>query len=355
MARLIPVLLIAFVLAHGAVCHAEHDAVERAEDAIAAGDVVPERDLAPLIEALRTARDLEEKKELVAAIADLGEARGRSPNVVKRYLLENSPPLLLEVVKNGNDHFLQGDAIFALRGMRAPRAVLEQAAALAEADPHPYVQSRGQILRNFVRSMPEEEAGATTPPADTEAARAAITFLDRRGITISTDSLRKAAKRADPETVEALLAAGVAPDTGLSTLSETPLYYATSQACTSQGADTDWLLETIQHLIDAGADLTLTDDANNSALNLAAHWCGAKVVGLLADAGMEVNHRNVQGISALGLSFIHGKLDAAAVLIDKGARLTSEEVTMVQSLATTPEAQALLKRAARKMVEKPPG
>lgn len=71
-----------------ALCHAEHVAVRRAEQAIAAGNVVPERDLKPLLNALRRARHSDEKRQLVNAIANFGEARGDSPNAVKSYLLE---------------------------------------------------------------------------------------------------------------------------------------------------------------------------------------------------------------------------------------------------------------------------
>ena len=48
----------------------------------------------------------------------------------------------------------------ALRDMGASRAVLEQAATIAEHDPDDYVRSRGEILRNFIQSMPDAGAAA---------------------------------------------------------------------------------------------------------------------------------------------------------------------------------------------------
>lgn len=343
-----PIALILAAVALPSASWAKHYAIARAERAVASGDLVPERDLAPLLEALKRSRDTDEKRELVEAIADLGEADGPSPNVVKSYLREAAPPVLFDVIENGDDPFLQGDAVFALRGMRASRAVLEQAAALAEADPNQYVQSRGQILRGFIRTMPEEDAGEATGPVDPERAARGVAYLDQRGIAVSTESLRQAARRADADSVRALLDAGVAPDTGVESLDQTPLGYALSRACTSQGAETDWLVETVQLLVDAGADLSRTDDNSNTALMLAVHWCGSRLVGLLAAAGVEVgflNQRNGSGLSALGLALVTGKLDSAEVLVDRGARLGVEEAEMVEGVATDPRAKALFQKA----------
>ena len=61
---------------------AEHPAITRAESAIKAKNVDPVRDIAPLLAALKSSRDVDEKRELVEAIADLGEADGSSPNSV---------------------------------------------------------------------------------------------------------------------------------------------------------------------------------------------------------------------------------------------------------------------------------
>src|SRR6188474_1798479 len=81
---------------------AEHPAIERANRAIAAGRVTPARDVEPILQALRRSHDVDERRELVDAIADLGETDGDAPNAVKSYLVEEAPPVLLEVAKNGN-------------------------------------------------------------------------------------------------------------------------------------------------------------------------------------------------------------------------------------------------------------
>ena len=83
-----------------------------------------------------------------------------SPAEVKHYLLEQSTPLLLKIAATGPSVFARGDAVTALRDMGASRAVLDQAATIAEHDRDDYVRSRGEILRNFMKSMPAAGAAA---------------------------------------------------------------------------------------------------------------------------------------------------------------------------------------------------
>jgi hypothetical protein len=345
-ARRAAVLALAFVAATGVAAHAEHPAIARAERAIASGQIDPARDLAPLLDALRKSRSVDEKRELVGAIADLGEADGGSPNAVKAYLAEQAAPLLLEVIRTGGNNFLQGDAVHALRGMSVPRAVLEQAAALAEADPDSYVQSRGEILRGYLASLPVEDAATATRATEPQAKAAAIAYLDERGLTASTDALRDAARRADPEAVKALLDAGLAPDAGAADASQTPLYAALAQGCHLQGAETDWLVETVGILIAAGADVNRLDDNRNPPLIHAAHYCGPRIATLLVDAGAKVDARNGSGITPLALALIMGNFDAAEALVAKGARLGKDEATMVSGV-TDPRGKALIAKATK--------
>ncbi len=326
---------------------AKHPTIEHAERAIEAGRVVPSRDVRPILEALRRSRDLEERRELVGAIDDLGETDGNAPNAVKSYLVEEAPPVLLEVARTGNDPFLQGDAISALRGMAVPRSVLEEAAAIAEADPNEFVKSRGEILRGYIRSLPAEDPGTTARPVETAAAKAAIAYLDKLGVGVSTEALREAARDGNAEIVKALLDAGVAPDTGVKNLDDTPMYLATRIGCSNQSGETDWLVDTVRHLVAAGADLAIEDDNHNTALLFAADECGPRIVTLLAEAGANVNAKNGSGLTPLGFAFMKGKLDNAEVLIAKGARLTADERNMIKSFATSPRARALLDKASK--------
>jgi ankyrin repeat protein len=145
--------------------------------------------------------------------------------------------------------------------------------------------------------------------------------------------------------VQALLDAGVAPDTGVRTLNETPLFLAVTTGCSSQGQETDWLVETVRHLLAAGADLTLHDDNNNTALTHAAHECGPRIVELLVAGGAKVSGRNGSGLSPLRMALVMGNLDAAEVLVKKGARLAGEELAMVKASVTDARGKALVRNA----------
>ena len=137
---------------------------DRAKRAIAAGNVVPERDLAPLVDVLRAPASTDDLRTAIDKIETLGSASGSSPAAVKHYLLEQSTPLLLKIGATGPTVFARGDAVMALRDMGASRAVLDQAATIAEKDRDDYVRSRGEILRNFMKSMPAGGAAAEVKP-----------------------------------------------------------------------------------------------------------------------------------------------------------------------------------------------
>jgi len=347
--RALLVMGIGAVLLFGsaAASYAKHPAIVRAEAAIAAKNVDPARDIGPLLDALKRSRTVDEKRELVDAIADLGETDSDSPNSVKQYLIQNAPPVLLDVAKTGANPFLQGDAITALRGMGVSRAILEQAAAIAEADPDSFVQSRGEILRNYIQSLPAEDTASATRAVDPERKAAGIAYLDKRNIAVSTQSLRDAARRADPETVKALLDAGIAPDTGATDASQTPLYFVLAQGCHSQGAETDWLVETVRLLVDAGADVGRLDGNKNPPLMHAAQYCGPKVAALLVDAGARVDARNGSGVTPLAMALIMGNFDAAEALVSKGARIGKDDQMMVSGV-TDERGKALIQKASGK-------
>src|SRR6266404_51600 len=143
------------------------DLYARAKRAIASGNVVPERDLAPLIAVLRGPSSEEDLRSAIDKIETLADASGSSPAEVKHYLLEQSTPLLLNIAATGPSVFARGDAVTALRDMGASRAVLDQAATIAEHDRDDYVRSRAEILRNFMKSMPAatSTAAAVYPTA----------------------------------------------------------------------------------------------------------------------------------------------------------------------------------------------
>jgi hypothetical protein len=331
------------LLLYAVPASAVHPAVARVERVLAAGVEDPARDLQRLLDALAAARTVEEKRELVSAIADLGDVRGKSPNAVKSWLREHSPPLLLAVARDGGDPFLQGDALTALREMGVGRRILEEAAAIAEASPDAFVRSRGEILRNNIAALPPETEEPLRP-VDPAAAAEAIALLDELGVTVSTAALRSAARDAQEEVVAALLAAGVPPDTGLPTLTDTPIYHATFLGCQAQGQETDWLVQTVDHLVRAGADLTRVDDNSNTVLVLAARDCGPRVIARLLDGGARLDARNGSGMTPLTMALVMGNFDAAEMLVARGAKLAARDRPTVSGV-TDERGRALIRRA----------
>lgn len=86
--------------------------------------------------------------------------------------------------------------------------MLEQAAAIAEADAGAFVKSRGEILRNFIASMPAEGTAGAIRPTDTAAEQRGLEYLKARGLGASPGQLRLSARQGDAETVRAPVDAG---------------------------------------------------------------------------------------------------------------------------------------------------
>jgi hypothetical protein len=317
--------------------------IEHAKQAVASGDASPERDLAPLVSALKQAQDPEDQSHLIEAVTDLGAATGTSPAAVKRYLLAQATPRLLEVAKTGKTAFLKGDAVMAFREMGASRALLEQAAAIAEADPDSYVQSRGEILRNYIKSMPAD-AAVPIRPADSASEQGGLAYLKEHNLGASADQLRVSAQAGDNTAVKALLAAGLDVNAG-GVFAQTPLYSLAFSGCGAAGGENDGLVETARTLIASGANVKLTGDNGNTALISAAQMCGPRIVGALLAAGAPVNAQNGSGMTALSMALLMQKLDAAEVLVTKGARLNAQQATMLSGSATNPRAKELIRKA----------
>ncbi len=329
--------------ASGLATQADRALVTRAKEAIESGSVDPERHLRPLIDALRKARSEDDQSYLVDSIESMGEADGSSPASVKKFLLVEATPLFLDIARKAKSVFLRGDVLLALRDMGASRPVLEQAATIAEADPDSYVQSRGEILRNFIASMPVEAELEEIAPSDPAKERTAIEYLKDRRLGVSADQLRISSLEGDFEAVQALLEAGV--DANAGEASESPLVRAVFSGCGKEGGENDSLIRTVEVLVAAGADPNRKDDNNNTALMSAAQMCGPAIVERLIAAGAEVNYKNGSGISPLAMALILGKVDSAQVLVDKGARLDKAQVEMLSGLPPNPRAQEIIKKA----------
>ena len=320
---------------------------DRAKRAIAAGTVIPERDLAPLIGVLRAPASTDDLRTAIDRIQSLSDARSASPAAVKHYLLEQATPLLLKIGGEGPTPFARGDALIALRDMGASRVVLGQAVAIAERDRDDSVRSRGEILRNFMKSMPAGGAAADVKGSGGEREMAAIATLKKRGLAVSADQLQRSSLHGIPADVQALLDAGVNVNSGAG-LSDSPLYFAVFSGCGAKKGETDGLVNTVTVLVAAGADLKRKDDNGNTILTSAGQMCGPKIVGILIAAGADVNVANRGGMTPLSMALLMQRPDAAEVLVANGARLSASQVQMLGAAVTDPREKAIVQRAARK-------
>jgi hypothetical protein len=318
---------------------------EQAKRAIASGNVVPERDLAPLIAVLRSPASEDDLRTAIDKIETLADASGASPAEVKHYLLDRSTPLLLKIGAEGPSVFARGDALIALRDMGASRAVLEQAAAIAERDRDDYVRSRGEILRNFIKSMPAAGAAADVKAGGGEREKRAIAALKARKLGVSADQLRRSALEGNAVDVQSLLDAGVNVNSGAG-LADSALYFAVFSGCGGKQGETEGLINTVNVLIAAGADVKRKDDNGNNILMSAAQMCGPKIVASLIAAGAEVNLTNRSGMNALGMALLMHHPDSAEVLVSKGARLSASQVQMLSASAADPRSKSIVRRAA---------
>ena len=322
------------------------DLYARAKRAIASGNVVPERDLAPLVAVLRGPSSEEDLRAAIDKIETLADASGSSPAEVKHYLLEQSTPLLLKIGATGPSVFSRGEAVMALRNMGASRAVLDQAATIAEHDRDDFVRSRGEILRNFMKSMPAAGAAADVKSGGPREQQAVLD-LKKRKLGISADQLRRSSLEGNAADVQSLLDAGVNVNSG-SSLGDSALYFAVFSGCGGKQGETDGLVNTVNVLIAAGADVKRKDDNGNNILMSAAQMCGPRIVTALITAGADIKVTNGSGMTPLSMALLMRHPDSAEVLVAKGARLNASQVQMLNASVTDPRAKAILQRAAGK-------
>ena len=315
--------------------------IQRATAAVDGGTVDPARDLAPLLERLRATRDEDEKEDLVRVIEDLGEYDSHRPAAVKAYLREHAPAALLVVAKNGLHWSLRSKALMVLRDLNVSDAWLDEGIAVGKADEKPHVQHAGRLLEQWK----ESRGGEPVLPKTSSNEQAALEVLRRTGTRVSMDSLSQAAMDAQTEIVAALL------DTGMDV--NAPLFgnrRILDSAITGCAIDRNpgARLATIELLIARGADVKHKDGNDNTILMFAVD-CPVPVVAKLIDAGVPIDAENVMKFSALKSAFAKGKWDVAALLVDRGARMTKKEIDdLFFEKPEDPEKLALLRRATKK-------
>ena len=323
--------------------------IDQATAAVENGTADPARDLAPLLERLRTTTDESEQDDLIDAIEDLGQDEGYSPAAVKAYLREAAPPVLLAVARSTAPGDVRCDALMVLRDLNVADSVLDEAVAIANADTsadQKAIRFRGELLANWKESggRPVVEPNPSISPAQE---KAALDFLRQHRRRVSVDVLSGAAMDGEADVVAALLDAGIDVNVNLGG-GVGLLDRAAGMDCVDEDVGTDARLATIDVLLRRGADVRRKDSRGNTIL-IGAVYCPPPVVDKLIAAGASIDAVNMQGFSPLHMAFTTGNWDVAELLVERGARLSQQEIDkLFFEKPTDPDKLALVKRATKK-------
>lgn len=324
--------------------------IDRAEAAIDAGSVDPRRDLAPLVERLRTTQVEGEQDSLVRAIATLGRDDGRSPANVKAYLSQAAPPALLAVARGKSEPQIRGDALMALRSLNVDDATLDEGIAIGAASTEHTVQFSGRLLEDWKANRPPRQPlNAEATPEAAAREQKALAVIQARRSMVSGYSLGRAAADADTELVEALLDAGVDVNAPLPAGS-IPLAEAAGSGCVSVERHPPLAdrLATIDLLIARGAHVERLDNGGNTLLVGAVH-CPLAVMEKLLAAGVSAKTVGETGFGPLQFALANGKWDLAELLVSHGARMSQKSVDeLFFEKPDDPAKLALLKKATAK-------
>lgn len=350
MRRIVAIILLS-CLSAGAMAKraaSASDVVAQIEAKVEQGGVDPARDLAPLLDGLRAAKDESSQRTYIGAIEEIGDFRGSAPAAVKAWLVANAPPVLLDIARSTAGWSVRGDALMALRSLDAPDAVLDEAVAIARAasgDGDEFLHSRGDLLQDWKENRDRGgERPANAQPLDPRKEQAALEFLRSRGYGASADDLGRALGDGEVEVVQALIDAGIdVASPGNAPL--TPLGMATMLAC-SKKIPVDRQLAVLDLLISHGADVKHRDAQGNTLLIAAVQACPVAVFERLIAAGAEPNPVNAQQFTPLKMAMVAGRWDIAEFLVGKGARMTAKEADQLfMEKPQDPAQVAILKRA----------
>ncbi len=326
---LLPILL----LAHGsAFSESARNLVATVKQRIESNEASGPKDFEPLLVLLRSDISDDEAATLLDGIRQIGSPDGDSTAEFKQYAYKHAPQVLLDVVRSKRRAGVRKDAMFGLRSLNAPDAILQQAIASLESDQGPdqkTLRNAADLLRGWLESPRDfvtkpDELRPKTP----EIEQAAIAFLKARKVHVSLSALNQAARKGEAADVLALLDAGF--DVNASSGGSGIPVAAAVQGCASDDKQNEAQqarrMKTIDALISRGANLRHADARNNLLLHDVAHYCNSAIAARLIGAGAPYAEKNMQDYSPLDIALVSANWEVAKTLVASGARTSKQRI-----------------------------
>lgn len=185
---------------------------------------------------------------------------------------------------------------------------------------------------------------AAQPAMSPEQAHA---YLDAHQLSPLRGNLANPLIGGDVETVEALLAAGVDPNEK-DEMPQTTLELA-AMSCSGGRVQPAATVAMMDALFAAGARPNDPGMGGMTALISAAQKCPGVVLKRLIAGGAKIEARSPQGYTALSMALLLSNYDAAAALVDAGARLSPNGARkLLKGHESDKRRVALVKRATKK-------
>lgn len=97
-------------------------------------------------------------------------------------------------------------------------------------------------------------------------------------------------------------------------------------------SDANGNLAGVSHALELGADVNAKDEYDNTALNWAALWGHAEVAKRLLEAGADIENKGSGGgLTPLANAASREHFDVAQILLDHGARVTEDLLSVIQT------------------------
>ncbi|MCG6117261.1 MAG: ankyrin repeat domain-containing protein [Aquimonas sp.] len=167
--------------------------------------------------------------------------------------------------------------------------------------------------------------------------------LERERLAIDPSNLASPIMQLKAELVDALLTVGVRP-AEMSAITRQDAVQMAVLTCT-EGARFDLGVSWLQVLKRHGLDMDALGNANYTALMMGAQFCPPETVSFLLAEGADHGRQSAQSFTPLSLALYTGGDDTARVLIDAGARVSTEAKQAIGEYQQVPGMRALLEEA----------